>query len=1437
MRRLSASILPLAALGLLLSAPAIAREEIGQDLGTRLINASMLSEARSAPPPPGAPVPETTFVGFRPGKVSASNYWGIGKGNFRVYSSDPADYGYWGWDNDGLHDNIAEVHGDSLFGWWPLRLRMNGTAAQVRTDDNRPWWAIDIGNNVNYVINQGAAHQRTFGVAGVWHRDNGSAGGGGVSWKPLNGSTHSLWCGLRRDGDDAFLDPLTGNPFDSRPLTLNPNAGGTTDGGIGTDHLFPGYGSQWDQMAYRDLDVEGATTLSVRFRYRTNMSTGRITAPDTRTGWFDKDPLQATFSGAAAGNFISSSAAGDAGAPIDSFMVYVGAPVVDSLGMAAASGGEWFLASDGVVRRVHDVQRRWFSEVLRVNEGRYREIFTTFGDHAEQTVEVTGIPLAGASAGNRARLVFRSKTNRGFDDEGGSAPGAYSSNGAGAVVLDDVEVALDGGGYQDIGDFEQASDVDNRTEVSPLDAWKSTGKPPAVYHHVHDSSDLIYEDRCGPVNGRFRVCNMTGNVISSGDHDESEAAGGFTSGTAESNRYDGFFSPTVNLRNGGGVNAMDIDAAIATVTEDYYLVYDVYTGVFDFLTTGNTWRGGFAAYPATQRDGHPTWSDFRLWPFVLFNPDKQCFQDLEPGLAFGLLRWNSALAEGGVDYPDSIRMLLHKRQECYRFAVSTGCSPTDGAYFDNVSLAFVDGDAPPLSVDIADWINDTFPVNGLNRGANPLNTAAFDTTSALVKTGRNIAQSAGNSMRYAIPGDTTVISALGDHARVDLVFRINPGPGNYTALGNNSTSLRRVPTSTTPVDLGAPTGHNFWEEYLADNGARGTPAGHPADAHVNGGKRWSPLVWNSARCDTAEINLYTLSARGIGVPAPGLFATMYEETDPKFATLGLAKNRCFLRTATAALRQSEIVCDLGQTDGWPLVAGYAPEHGLPPGQTYEYTKIFPDGQFTPGTHVQYFIRREDEPAGGGPFLVPDTMRVFPQPREGSTDAHRWQQFGVLPDGWKKGAYGGLGQACVLYVDLNDRRGNERVWVSIADSNCSTASYKFGAHNGWFSSGGRSVNDPAGFIAGRNEQPGTTWDMYGVKASESLNHRVAGIGANYAFFWPPSAASNKRSFQAPSIDMLEAFYKMVVILTGDQSSGVFGPYEGYGPDDVRMLQEFMAGGLSGYENHRGVFVQGEGVVESMQRTPSNQSLLAQYFHAALRDPSYLLLTGNIDPCVLLEVQAPISAMSRVHGIRNGCLFLNDVLMPHEGSVPSSLYSPAGNASEPVVAGVFHDVDVLNGEFWLSVVDGWDVENLATHCWGKGTIGRRLYYYDLMTNIFSQMCQISGLLPVRCPFLDVPNAGDARALVDFMNLRNNPLVSGRATVDFGLSKADRVEVKVYDVSGRLVRTLADRMFAPGNHSLVWDGADSAGRQVARGVYFTQVRFAERGFAEARKLTVLR
>jgi hypothetical protein len=49
------------------------------------------------------------------------------------------------------------------------------------------------------------------------------------------------------------------------------------------------------------------------------------------------------------------------------------------------------------------------------------------------------------------------------------------------------------------------------------------------------------------------------------------------------------------------------------------------------------------------------------------------------------------------------------------------------------------------------------------------------------------------------------------------------------------------------------------------------------------------------------------------------------------------------------------------------------------------------------------------------------------------------------------------------------------------------------------------------------------------------------------------------------------------------------------------------------------------------------------------------------------------------------------------------------------------------------------------------------------------------------------------------------------------APRVELKIYNVLGQVVRTLIDAELQPGAYTATWNGRDARGRPVAAGVYF--------------------
>lgn len=64
--------------------------------------------------------------------------------------------------------------------------------------------------------------------------------------------------------------------------------------------------------------------------------------------------------------------------------------------------------------------------------------------------------------------------------------------------------------------------------------------------------------------------------------------------------------------------------------------------------------------------------------------------------------------------------------------------------------------------------------------------------------------------------------------------------------------------------------------------------------------------------------------------------------------------------------------------------------------------------------------------------------------------------------------------------------------------------------------------------------------------------------------------------------------------------------------------------------------------------------------------------------------------------------------------------------------------------------------------------------------------------------------------------NPFNSVTA-ICYQLSATNFINLSIYDLLGRRVRTLVDKTEAAGNHSIVWDGRDESGQPVSSGVYF--------------------
>jgi hypothetical protein len=130
------------------------------------------------------------------------------------------------------------------------------------------------------------------------------------------------------------------------------------------------------------------------------------------------------------------------------------------------------------------------------------------------------------------------------------------------------------------------------------------------------------------------------------------------------------------------------------------------------------------------------------------------------------------------------------------------------------------------------------------------------------------------------------------------------------------------------------------------------------------------------------------------------------------------------------------------------------------------------------------------------------------------------------------------------------------------------------------------------------------------------------------------------------------------------------------------------------------------------------------------------------------------------------------------------------------------------------------------------GQRLQLVrDVVQNYFQEApCYAASGIDEGSPETGAPAVPDA-----LMQNAPNPF-NPETTIGYSVSRAGRVEIRIYGVRGRLVRRFVTRASAPGRYSVTWNGRDDSGRQLSSGVYFYEIE-TEGGFRASRKLIMLK
>jgi hypothetical protein len=673
----------------------------------------------------------------------------------------------------------------------------------------------------------------------------------------------------------------------------------------------------------------------------------------------------------------------------------------------------------------------------------------------------------------------------------------------------------------------------------------------------------------------------------------------------------------------------------------------------------------------------------------------------------------------------------------------------------------------PVTIAACDWYNDVFPPF-----TGPFGFDLFDHSGAVLGTGRNDASLTGNSSRQIQPGKKVQIYVTGSVNRVDMIFRIKPGPGNYCSEGHIVSGLNpsSSPNCTPPTS-------GFWYDLVTTPGDFATPGATALHNAATGGWDWN--VWSSRRCKNPSAGLYTSDDFTSGNP------------------------------------------------------------------------ILPDNLFTAGTHVEYYFRVED--GNSAVEYVPNPNCVNQVKGERTLSAHRWADFTVLPDRWKDGLWDlsvrdAAAPACMLVVDLDDGHGNERAWVSIADSIVATYQPRWGANSGWHalsrvggSNNPVNLDDPAsnlkpdnsvGFVTDHGGAPGTIWDLYRVRgARDHVNGNAGALGGRMG--------SVAAGFVAPgpSLDILRMFYRVIVVLTGDRTAQILGPITDRSQDDVGMLDGFLSGG-SGTTLPRALMIFGSGFTAC--EDVAHPTFLHGTMGAKPRSVDYGTFTSFTPKTAWFGVVPAFNPGGDRYGVVNATPVNNEVIDLSTTSFGQSLaaqylyYKPTPSSpappAAPYIAAIYGPSTLPSPAHpGVTYIDSRNINDLR-ELGGNGTTGRTAYFRELLVNFSSPL----NCAPGPYPTLGVGNEPTIRS--DYLRVRGNP-TRGAVTFELGLGAETHARVAIYDLAGRMIRTLNDRVLEAGPHVLRWDGRDEQGVSTPPGIYMVRVRDLGHDIIAASKVVVLR
>ncbi len=207
-----------------------------------------------------------------------------------------------------------------------------------------------------------------------------------------------------------------------------------------------------------------------------------------------------------------------------------------------------------------------------------------------------------------------------------------------------------------------------------------------------------------------------------------------------------------------------------------------------------------------------------------------------------------------------------------------------------------------------------------------------------------------------------------------------------------------------------------------------------------------------------------------------------------------------------------------------------------------------------------------------------------------------------------------------------------------------------------------------------------------------------------------------------------------------------------------------------------------------------------------DPDVVIVAGTID----FGTHAPdgfVDQAATVYNVDYGTYqALVDVHAAEITGDPrfdfTTTFSPALVGDEPVSWDVHFDAS--------GAEDGIYSGTLSFHTRDQQDLSGAI---DLSDLVFDLVATVDG------EAIDVAQGVTGPTRVGIIAIGPNPHYP-TTTIRYGLADAGPVSVSIYDVAGRLVRTLVNDVQGRGDHAAVWQGENAMGRRLGSGTYYVRL-----------------